>query len=46
MDYKSKYKQLNKINNQKSGEYNSEIFPDKIESNKFYLGLCKLNNEQ
>ena len=27
-----------------SDQYESEIFPKKIENNKFYLGLCKLNN--
>jgi len=29
-----------------SNNHESEIFPKKIENNKFYLGLCKLNNEQ
>lgn len=36
MDYK----------NNNSDQQESEIFPKKIENNKFYLGLCKLNNEQ
>ena len=46
LKYKKKYKELKNINNQIGGQYNSEFFPDKIENNKFYLGLCKLNNEQ